>query len=197
MHDARLTSLTVVLPCHDEEDNVDQAVREASAAARDTAHDYEIVVVGTSWGGLSALRELVGGLPAVFSLPVVVVQHRHRQSDHLLASLLQDSSALPVSEVEEMPQLMTLHLAGDRPVLVYQKPDFVPATYTILNFAVPDVGKAAAELADRGVTFERYEGFSHDEDGVVRGMGPDIAWFKDPAGNVLSVVQQAGTTSGG
>lgn len=104
---------------------------------------------------------------------------------------------LPVSEVEEMPQLMTLHLAGDRPVLVYQKPDFVPATYTILNFAVPDVGKAAAELADRGVTFERYEGFSHDEDGVVRGQGPDIAWFKDPAGNVLSVVQQADTTSGG
>lgn len=62
---------------------------------------YEIVVVGTSSGGLSALRELVGGLPASFSLPVVVVQHRHRQSDHLLSSLLQDRTSLPVCEVED------------------------------------------------------------------------------------------------
>lgn len=71
---------------------------------------YEIVVVGTSWGGLSALRELVGGLPEVFPLPVVVVQHRHRQSDHLLASLLQDSSALPVSEVEDKAPITGGHV---------------------------------------------------------------------------------------
>jgi two-component system chemotaxis response regulator CheB len=71
---------------------------------------YEIVVVGTSWGGLSALRELVGGLPAVFPLPVVVVQHRHRQSDHLLASLLQDSSALPVGEVEDKAPITGGHV---------------------------------------------------------------------------------------
>jgi catechol 2,3-dioxygenase-like lactoylglutathione lyase family enzyme len=86
--------------------------------------------------------------------------------------------------------LLTLHLAGDRPTLVYPKPDHTPADYTILNFPVPDIDRAVADLAARGVCFERYDGFDQDEQGVFRGGGPYIAWFKDPAGNVLSVLQQ-------
>jgi catechol 2,3-dioxygenase-like lactoylglutathione lyase family enzyme len=86
--------------------------------------------------------------------------------------------------------LLTLHIAGDRPTLVYPKPDHEPATYTILNFPVDDIEKAVDELAARGVRFERYEGFDQDERGVFRGGGPYIAWFRDPAGNVLSVLQE-------
>ena len=87
--------------------------------------------------------------------------------------------------------LLTLHLAGDRDTLIYPKPDFVPATYTILNFPVPDIDKAVDELTARGVRFERYDGFDQDDKGVFRGggeRGPDIAWFTDPAGNILSVI---------
>jgi catechol 2,3-dioxygenase-like lactoylglutathione lyase family enzyme len=87
--------------------------------------------------------------------------------------------------------LMTLHLAGDRPTLVYPKPDHTPATYTILNFPVDDIDQAVDDLAARGVQFERYDGAEQDEKGIMRGLergeGPDIAWFKDPAGNILSV----------
>ena len=84
--------------------------------------------------------------------------------------------------------LLQLDLGGDRPVLIYLKPDFEPATYTILNFPVPDVDAAVEELAGRGIEFERYEGFSQDEKGIARDdRGPQIAWFKDPAGNILSV----------
>jgi catechol 2,3-dioxygenase-like lactoylglutathione lyase family enzyme len=87
--------------------------------------------------------------------------------------------------------LMTLHLAGDRPTLVYPKPDHTPATYTILNFPVDDIDLAVDDLAALGVQFERYEGAEQDEKGIMRGLergeGPDIAWFKDPAGNILSV----------
>jgi catechol 2,3-dioxygenase-like lactoylglutathione lyase family enzyme len=91
---------------------------------------------------------------------------------------------------EEMG-LLTLHLAGDRPTMVYPKPDFTPATYTILNFQVDDVDAAVDELAARDVELERYEGFDQDERGIMRGNGPDIAWFKDPAGNILSVLKTA------
>jgi catechol 2,3-dioxygenase-like lactoylglutathione lyase family enzyme len=98
---------------------------------------------------------------------------------------------LRTTEVEQMPGLLTLHLGSGQRVLVYEKPDFTPATYTILNFVVPDVGAAVSELTDRGVVFERYPGFPQDEAGVMRGNGPDIAWFTDPAGNVLSVVESA------
>ena len=91
--------------------------------------------------------------------------------------------------VTEDNGLLTLHLAdGDRPTLIYPKPDFVPATYTILNFPVEDVEAAVDELSSRGVEFEKYEGFDQDEKGIARGNGPDIAWFKDPAGNILSVI---------
>jgi catechol 2,3-dioxygenase-like lactoylglutathione lyase family enzyme len=86
--------------------------------------------------------------------------------------------------------LMTLHLAGDRPTLVYPKPDHTPATYTILNFPVDDIDRAVDELSARGVRFKRYEGFEQDERGVFRDEGPYIAWFEDPAGNILSVLQE-------
>ena len=86
--------------------------------------------------------------------------------------------------------LLILHLAGGRDTMVYPKPDFTPATYTILNFPVADVEKAVDELTSRGVEFERYEGFEQDEKGIFRGEGPLIAWFKDPAGNILAVLEQ-------
>jgi predicted enzyme related to lactoylglutathione lyase len=86
--------------------------------------------------------------------------------------------------------IMTLHLAGERDTIVYPKADHAPATYTILNFPVEDIDQAVDELAARGVRTERYPGFDQDEKGVFRGGGPYIAWFKDPAGNVLSVLQE-------
>ena len=92
--------------------------------------------------------------------------------------------------VEENPAGLTLRIAGDRPILVYARPDHTPASYTILNFPVDDVEKAVDELVARGVRVERYEGFEQDEKGIHRGEGPLIAWFTDPAGNVLSVIQE-------
>ncbi len=86
--------------------------------------------------------------------------------------------------------LLTLHLAGDTDVMVYDKPDFAPATYTILNFEVDDVDATVDGLVAKGVSFETYEGFDQDEKGIARGNGPNIAWFKDPAGNILSVLEQ-------
>ena len=94
-------------------------------------------------------------------------------------------------EVSEEHGMLTLHLAGDRPTLVYPKPDHTPAGYTILNFPVPDIERAVDELGRRGVRFERYDGFEQDERGIFRGGGPLIAWFTDPAGNVLSVLQES------
>jgi catechol 2,3-dioxygenase-like lactoylglutathione lyase family enzyme len=87
--------------------------------------------------------------------------------------------------------LLTLHLVGgERPVMVYPKPDFEPATYTILNFPVEDVDAAVDELTSRGVEFEKYDGIDQDEKGISRDpRGPAIAWFKDPAGNILSVLK--------
>ena len=100
-----------------------------------------------------------------------------------------DKLGLDVTEQEAGGlTLLTLNLAGDRPTMIYPKPDFQPATYTILNFPVDDVEAAVDELSARGVQFEKYEGFDQDEKGIARGNGPDIAWFKDPAGNVLSVL---------
>jgi len=95
-------------------------------------------------------------------------------------------------EVTEEAQvgLLTLHLGGDRPTLIYEKPDLEPANYTILNFPVDDIDEAVDGLTSRGVQFERYEGFEQDEKGVARGEGPNIAWFTDPAGNILSVLQE-------
>jgi catechol 2,3-dioxygenase-like lactoylglutathione lyase family enzyme len=92
--------------------------------------------------------------------------------------------------VSEEYGMLWLHIAGERDILVYPKPDHTPATFTILNFPVGDIGKAVDELAGRGVRFERYDEADTDEKGIYRGGGPLIAWFKDPAGNVLSVIQQ-------
>jgi catechol 2,3-dioxygenase-like lactoylglutathione lyase family enzyme len=92
-------------------------------------------------------------------------------------------------EVSEENGLLTLHLPGDRPVLIYPKPDHQPANYTILNFPVEDVERAVDWLTARGVQFERYDGFDQDEKGVARAEGPPIAWFTDPAGNILSVLE--------
>jgi catechol 2,3-dioxygenase-like lactoylglutathione lyase family enzyme len=86
--------------------------------------------------------------------------------------------------------LLTLHLAGERPTLVYPKPGHTPAEYTILNFKVNDIEGAVEELAARGVQLERYPGMEQDERGIMRAGGPYIAWFKDPAGNVLAVLQE-------
>jgi predicted enzyme related to lactoylglutathione lyase len=97
-------------------------------------------------------------------------------------------------EVTEENDLLTLHIAGDRPILVYPKPNHTPATFTILNFPVEDIESTVDQLAARGVDFERYEGtpIATDEKGIFRGGGPLIAWFTDPAGNVLSVVEAEG-----
>ena len=95
---------------------------------------------------------------------------------------------LGLNVTEEDGQLM-LDLAGGQKVLIYPKDNHEPATYTCLNFPVPDINAAVDELARRGVAFERYEGFDQDERGIMRGFGPAIAWFKDPAGNILSVLQ--------
>ena len=91
-------------------------------------------------------------------------------------------------DVTEEYGMLTLHLAGDRATLIYPKPDHTPATYTILNFPVDDIDQAVDDLEARGVRFERYDG--SDDRGIMRDVGPYIAWFKDPAGNVLSVLQE-------
>jgi predicted enzyme related to lactoylglutathione lyase len=101
-----------------------------------------------------------------------------------------ETLGLAVKVLSEEYGVTSIELAGGRNTLLYAKPDFVPATYTILNFEVDDVDAAVDELASKGVELERYEGFEQDEKGIARGPGPHIAWFKDPAGNILSVLQQ-------
>jgi catechol 2,3-dioxygenase-like lactoylglutathione lyase family enzyme len=94
-------------------------------------------------------------------------------------------------EVSEENGLLRLHLAGGAEVIAYPKGDqHTPATFTILNFQVEDIDAAVDELARRGVVFQRYPGLETDGKGVFRGGGPFIAWFTDPAGNILSVLQE-------
>ena len=85
--------------------------------------------------------------------------------------------------------MLELHLAGGPTVMIYPKPNHVPATYTILNFPVDDVDAAVDRLTKAGVTMERYPDIAQDANGISRGNGPDIAWFTDPAGNILSVLK--------
>ena len=92
-------------------------------------------------------------------------------------------------ETSEEHGLLTLHLAGARDTLVYPKEDHTPATYTILNFPVDDVAAAVDALVARGVRFARYPGMEQDEKGIQRAEGPPIAWFTDPAGNILCVIE--------
>jgi catechol 2,3-dioxygenase-like lactoylglutathione lyase family enzyme len=101
-----------------------------------------------------------------------------------------DTLGVRVTDVPEMGGLMRLNLGSGADVLVYGKPDHVPATFTILNFPVPDVEAAVDDLTGRGVTFLHYDSPPTDEKGIMRAGGPLIAWFTDPAGNVLSVIQQ-------
>jgi catechol 2,3-dioxygenase-like lactoylglutathione lyase family enzyme len=97
-------------------------------------------------------------------------------------------------DVAESHGVLTLRLAGGNNVLIYPKPNHVAATFTVLNFPVRDVDRAIDELTKRGVRFETYDlsGLKTDEKGIMRGNGPTIAWFKDPAGNILSVVEETG-----
>jgi catechol 2,3-dioxygenase-like lactoylglutathione lyase family enzyme len=99
-----------------------------------------------------------------------------------------DTLGLKVTEENGM---LTLDLAGGQRVLVYPKDDHQPATYTVLNFEVADIEAAVDDLASRGVEFLRYEAFPQDERGIMREYGPPIAWFADPAGNVLALIQSA------
>lgn len=96
-------------------------------------------------------------------------------------------------DVTEDEMGLRLKLKDGNDVFVYAKEDHVPATFTILNFVVDDIDSAVDELAGKGVEFEHYEGMHQDEKAIARGktanMGPDIAWFKDPAGNILAVLQ--------
>lgn len=97
---------------------------------------------------------------------------------------------LTVEVLAEEQGLTKLKLPDDYDVLMYLSADMTPASFTILNFEVDDIDAAVDQLGERGVSFERYDGFDQDEKGVVRSGGPQIAWFKDPSGNVLSVLQQ-------
>jgi catechol 2,3-dioxygenase-like lactoylglutathione lyase family enzyme len=92
-------------------------------------------------------------------------------------------------EVTEENGMLTLHLAGGGNVLIYPKDNHEPATFTVLNFPVDDIDTAVDKLTEAGITFERYDGMGQDQRGIMRDNGPAIAWFKDPAGNILSVLE--------
>ncbi|MEO8955966.1 MAG: VOC family protein [Ktedonobacteraceae bacterium] len=92
-------------------------------------------------------------------------------------------------EVSEANGLLTLHIAGGRNILVYPKDNHIPATFTILNFPVDNIEQAVDDLTSRGVHMEIYFESKQDKKGIFRGGGPLIAWFKDPAGNLLSVLE--------
>ncbi len=92
-------------------------------------------------------------------------------------------------KVTEENGILTLHLAGGGKVSIYPKENHQPATFTVLNFPVPEIDQAVDRLAKAGIHFERYEGFNQDARGIMRAGGPPIAWFKDTAGNILSVLE--------
>jgi hypothetical protein len=91
--------------------------------------------------------------------------------------------------VTDQGENLMVRLAGGGSVLIYPKPNHEPATFTVLNFPVKNINEAVDKLTKAGVRFERYEGMDQDERGIMRGLGPPIAWFKDPAGNILSVLE--------
>jgi catechol 2,3-dioxygenase-like lactoylglutathione lyase family enzyme len=93
-------------------------------------------------------------------------------------------------EVGEDNGMLTLRLAGGGRVLIYPKPNHEPATFTVLNFPVKNIDEAVDKLTKAGVQFERYDGMKQDQRRIMRDQGPPIAWFKDPAGNILSVLEQ-------
>ncbi len=99
-------------------------------------------------------------------------------------------------DVKQTPMGLELHFDGRNPVYIYEKPDYEPATYTVLNFEVDDIDATVDAMSEAGVEFEHYDDmpFEQDEKGIARGkaanMGPDIAWFHDPAGNIFSVLSK-------
>ncbi|GAC1309739.1 MAG: VOC family protein [Mucilaginibacter sp.] len=99
---------------------------------------------------------------------------------------------LGIEVTEEAMGILTLHISGGSKIIIYPKPNHTPATFTILNFPVADVEKTVDELTALGVQFEQYDfgQMKTDKKGIVRGQGPTIAWFKDPAGNILSVLDE-------
>ena len=98
---------------------------------------------------------------------------------------------LDVSDIPGMKGILNIYFPGGGRLIVYAKPDHKPATFTVLNFPVKDIEKTVSRLAASGIIFEKYEGdLKTDEKGIFRGQGPLIAWFKDPAGNILSVLQE-------
>ena len=103
-----------------------------------------------------------------------------------------ETLGLDVSEMEEMP-VLSLSISGGTKIMIYEKPNHEPATFTILNFPAADIEKSVEELKDKDVVFESYDypGLKTDENNISRGNGgPSIAWFKDPAGNILSVLEE-------
>ncbi|MDB4924655.1 VOC family protein [Mucilaginibacter sp.] len=103
------------------------------------------------------------------------------------------SEVLGIEVVDNPMGLIELYIAGSNNIMVYPKPNHEPATYTVLNFPVPNIDEAVDELTKKGVAFEQYGGeLKTDEKGIARGNdhGPNIAWFKDPAGNILSVIEE-------
>ena len=103
-----------------------------------------------------------------------------------------DILGLEVKQNPEMEGILTLRIAGGGKIIIYPKPNHTPASFTILNFPVPDVAEAVKQLKAKGVKFESYDwpGFKTDDDNIFRDGGPLIAWFTDPAGNILSVIQE-------
>jgi len=109
--------------------------------------------------------------------------------DHIAAAREFYTNVLGL-DINEVNGMLQIDIGDGHTVLVYPKGDaHVPATFTVLNLPVHDVTAAVRELVGKGVKFARYEGMPQDEDGVMRGNGPDIAWFTDPAGNVMSIVE--------
>ncbi len=101
----------------------------------------------------------------------------------------QDLLGIQTDESPAPMSILTLNIPGGQKVIVYPKPNHQPATFTVLNFQVDDVDKAVDNLIEKGITFEQYTGdIQTDAKGIMRGNGPTIAWFKDPAGNILSVI---------
>lgn len=98
-------------------------------------------------------------------------------------------------DVSDDNGILKLNLAGGGKAIVYPKDDHQPASYTCLNFPVADIDAAVNDLTERGVTFERYEGMPQDERGIMRGNGPPIAWFTDPVGNILSLIEMEAAAS--
>jgi catechol 2,3-dioxygenase-like lactoylglutathione lyase family enzyme len=124
-----------------------------------------------------------------------MLKHSHAFSGFSVMDLAQAKQfyqeILELEVAENQMGLLELHLASGSTVLIYPKPNHTPATFTILNFPVGDIEQAVAYLRGRGVRFELYQeaDLKTDDKGIFRGGGPLIAWFKDPAGNILSVLE--------